>query len=117
MKLRLAVQAGRGLPVRSLHRVVTLDSKGAVVNPSGGPDAPQCSVLVVGPQGPPFRQQPVAVPFARFDTPQSRWGRLPQGQQNVRMVIVRVVAFFQHRCVNRDICHHAAADKSFPDEV
>ncbi len=33
------------------------------------------------------------------------------------MMVMRMVAFLRHRRMNGDIRHHAAADKSFPDEV
>jgi hypothetical protein len=117
MNLRLAVEPGRSAPVRPPHCVVALNGKGTVVDPRNYSFPIKSPVLVVGPQGAPFNQRPVAVPLAGLHPAQSRRRRLPKGQEDMRMVVVRMVAFFRHRRVNCDIGNHAAAYEGFLDEA
>lgn len=117
MNLRLAVQPGRGAPVGPSHCVIALNRKRAVVDPRNNAFPVQRAVLMFGPQGSPFHERPVAVPLAGFHPAQSRRRCLPKGQKDMRMVVVRMVAFLQHRRMNGDISHHAPADESLLDEV
>ncbi|MET4802823.1 hypothetical protein ABIA96_005424 [Bradyrhizobium sp. LB11.1] len=88
-----------------------------MVDTSRDPDAFQRSILMLGPQSAPLNKRLVTVPFAGFHPTQSRRRGLAQRQQNVGVVIVRMVPFFMHRRVNRDIGDHATADEGFLDEA
>ena len=72
---------------------------------------------MLGPKRAPLRQQLVAVPLSGFDRPQTCRRGLPKGQENMGMMVVLVVSFFQNGRMNRHICNHATADESLLDEA
>jgi hypothetical protein len=100
---RLPVQSCGGDKVATLQRPVSLRLKGPVVYPNTKANPLQRPVLVLGPKCPPFRQQLVAVPFTGFDRTQTRTRCLSKGQENMGMMIMRMVAFLRHRRMNGDI--------------
>lgn len=117
VNLRLPVQASRRGKVVKRQGVVTLSCQRAVIDPYRHTGPLQGPVLVLGPTRAPFRQELVAIPLAGFDRPQTCRSGLPKRQENMGVMIMRMVAFFEHRRMNRHICDHAATDKRLMDEA
>lgn len=117
MNLRSARKSGRQRPVVPTGSFPALNAKRPVVHAAPNPDTSKRAVLVLSPECAPLAQQLVAVPLPGLDRPQSRRRRLPQGQQDMGMVIVRMIPFFQYRLMDRHIRHHAAAHERLLNEV
>lgn len=87
-----------------------------MVDAGGHTRALKRAVLVLLPQHAPVLQQDFAVPLAGLDPAQAGGGCLPQREQDVRMVVARIVAFLKDGFVDGDIGDHAAADEDLTDE-
>lgn len=116
MDLGPPVKHGSPMQIPAVDRVTPLCVKRAMVHTDPA-DARQCLVLAQGPQRPPFFELRIAVPLAGLDAPQPAAGGLPQRQQQMRMVIVGMIAFGGHRRVDCNIGHHTLAYKGFVDEA
>jgi len=114
---RLTIQPGRLAVVRPPHCVIALGDKRTVVDAIDNADMLQRLVLVLGPKSAPLNKGLVAVPLAGLHPPQSRRGRLPQGEHDVGVVIMRMVALFRYGCMNGDIGDHALAHEGGLDEA
>lgn len=88
-----------------------------MVHPGRDPRTFERAVLVCGPQCSPLLHKPVAVPLAGLHPAQAVGRCLPEGQENMRMMVVGVVSLVDHRGVDSHIGHHATADKDLLDEA
>lgn len=73
-------------------------------------------VLILRPEDAPVLQQGLAVPLARLEAAQAQGRCLPQREQDVRMVVARIVTFLEDRLMDRQVGDHTAADEDFLDE-
>ncbi len=117
MTFRDAVKrCGRDL-VAALQRLIALRLKRPMIDPRLQSRRRQRPVLMVGPGLAPFIKQGLAIPLTGFDRMQARACGSAQRKEDMRVMVMRVVAFLQHGRMDRDIGDHAATDESLLDEV
>jgi hypothetical protein len=117
VNLGLAVKLNKADEIMVESRFLTLIHEGAMIHPCIHAFMLQCLVLSLCPQGTPMTEQFVAVPFSCLDATKTERARLAQGQQDMGVMIVRVVAVFEDGSVNGDVSHHATADKGLLHEA
>lgn len=84
------------------------------VDPHTHPHPLKRTVLEGGPGVSPFQQDLLAIPLAGLDPTQPLRRRLPKRQQDVGMVVTRVVSLFRDRRMDGDIRHHALTHEHRP---
>lgn len=117
MNFRDAVKRCRRDSIAALHRLIALGLKRPVIDSRLQSRRRQRPILMGGPGLAPFIKQGLTVPFAGFDWMQSRSRSLAQRQKDMRVMVMRMVAFLQHRRMDGDIGDHAATDKGFLNEI
>jgi hypothetical protein len=117
MDFGLSIEADCGGKVIAPDSRLVLHGQRAMIDTFCEAGLLQRSVLMLCPKRPPVMQHRVAIPFAGLDATQPGSRRLPKGQENVRMVIVRIIPLFEDGRVDGDIGNHAAADEGFSHEV
>lgn len=117
MDFRPAIKADRFRMVALLDSFIALGSQRPVVNPGREARAIEGLVLAACPERPPVSHKVIAVPLAGLHAPKPHRRGLAQCQQDVGMMVVRMVAFFEDRRMDGDVCHHATADEGLLDEV
>lgn len=76
----------------------------------------QCLILHISPFRPPCLQCSVAVPFPCFRGPETIPGHLPHTQQDMSMMVTRIIPLFRLRLMDRNISHHTLTNKLILDE-
>jgi len=117
MDLRLAVQHHRHGPVTAPQGLIALRHQRAMVHPLRPPHPLERAVLVNRPQRPPLFQQRARIPFACLDRMQPGLAHPPQGQHDVRMMVVGTGVLAPDRLMDGNIRRHAPVDEGFLHEV
>lgn len=109
MDFRGAVKQHGGLAVAARFGFITLRNQAPMINPCVVPRPFQGKIGLILPGGAPFPQQRAAVPFSCFHLVQARFRRLTQGEHDMRMKILWMIATRGHGVMQSEVRHHAPA--------
>lgn len=117
MDFRGTREQQRSLSIATRNSFVPLCAEGAVINPLGAACSRERTVGMLLPGLTPGVKLIPGIPFAGLHRMQAALGGLAQCQHDMRMKVSRVVALLGNGAVQREVRHHALANKLLPYKV